>query len=321
MQLTIGIDIGGTNTKLGIVTKKGEILRRANFRTDAYTDEYSYADKLAQECRQLMLETEQELGAVDCEWRGAGIGAPNGNSLNNSIMDAPNLNFKGTVPLADMLKQRIKLPKVYLTNDANAAAMGEKIYGGAKDYDNFIMITLGTGLGSGVYINNQLINGHAGLAGEMGHMTLIPDGRVCGFGRRGSLENYCSATGIRRTFFELLSELGQATALDSHPIAEIDAKMISDAAQAGDATCITTIERTADYLGQALASIALVTQPAAFFLFGGPIAAGPVFINQIRRAFESHLIPTYRGVIKILTSELPASDAALLGAAALVLDL
>lgn len=316
MQLSIGIDIGGTNTKIGVVTHDGQVLQRAHFRTDAYAQAADYVDQLAEQCRGLMQAAEQKLGA--CEWLGAGIGAPNGNSLNDSINYAPNLPFKGVVPLAELLNQRLALPCVRLTNDANAAAVGEKIYGAAQEYENFVMITLGTGLGSGVFLNNQLVNGHAGLAGEIGHMTLIPQGRYCGYGRRGSLETYCSASGIRRSFFELLAELGQPTLLDRQPIEAIDAKMISDAAQAGDPTCIATLERTAELLGQALASVALVNQPAAFFLFGGPLAAGPEFVAQIRSAFEAHLIPAYQGSIQIIPSALPASDAAILGAAALV---
>lgn len=316
MQLSIGIDIGGTNTKMGVITHDGQILQRAHFRTDAYTKADDYVEQLAHQCRSLMQTAEQKLGT--CEWLGAGIGAPNGNSLNQSISNAANLPFKGVLPLAELLQQQLELPCVRLTNDANAAAVGEKIYGAAKDYENFIMITLGTGLGSGIFLNNQLVDGHGGLAGEIGHITVIPEGRYCGYGRRGSLETYCSASGIRRSFFELLAERGQPTHLDGQPIEAIDAKMISDAAQAGDTTCIATLERTAKLLGQALASVALVNQPAAFFLFGGPLAAGPEFIAQIRSAFEAHLIPAYQDSIKILPSQLPASDAAILGAAALV---
>ncbi|CAA6679318.1 MULTISPECIES: ROK family protein [unclassified Lentimonas] len=319
MKFTIGTDIGGTNTTTGIVDPSGKIIRSHSFRTDDYDDSQQYAAQLAESVTSLIQQTEAELGGADVEWLGMGIGAPNGNSLRNSIDHAPNLRFKGEILLADMLNQHLKLPTIRLANDANAAAIGEKIYGGAADYDHFIMITLGTGLGSGIYVDGKLVDGQHGMAGEVGHMSVIPNGRYCNYHRRGSLENYCSAMGIRRTFFEMLAETGQASKLNHLPIDDIDSKLIAKCASEGDAICKDTMEFTGRLLGEALASVALVTNPAAIFLFGGPVQAGDILLSPTRRSFEKHIIPTYQNKIKILTSELPLGEAALLGAAALVL--
>jgi len=316
MQFTIGTDIGGTNTTLGAVTPDGAVLARTDFKTGDYADGPAYADRLGEAVRELLKAVEAEHGAADC--LGLGIGAPNGNIRKGTIENPPNLKFKGITPLVDLLKERLAIETIRLTNDANAAALGEKIYGGAKDYDDFIMITLGTGLGSGVFVGGRLVYGHDGFAGELGHISIIPDGRYCGFGRRGSLENYCSATGIRRTFFEMIAQHGGKTSLDDKPIREIDAKTIADAAHAGDSICRETIRFTGRLLGEALASAALVTDPAAFFLFGGPVQAGDLLLEPVREAFERHLIPTYKGKIKIIVSSLPPGDAAILGAAALI---
>lgn len=317
IKLTLGADIGGTNTCIGSVNAAGEVLYRESFSTADYHDGALYADRLAEAARSVMAET-AALCATDIDWLGFGIGAPNGNFCNGSIESPPNLNFKGNTPLVALLNEQLELPKIALTNDANAAAIGEKIYGGAKDFDDFIMITLGTGLGSGVFVNGQLVYGHDGFAGELGHISVIPDGRYCGFGRRGSLENYCSATGIRRTFFEMIAHRGGKTTLDSKKISEITAKNVADAADAGDEIALATMDFTGRLLGEALASTALVTSPAAFFLFGGPVNAGEVLLNPLRKAFEQHLIPPFKNKIKIIVSSLPMGDAAIIGASALV---
>lgn len=316
MQVTIGVDIGGTNTCVGLVMPDGTVQERTQFRTDEYADAAAFADRLAEAARGLMRTYESDAGAAD--WAGLGIGAPNGNYLSGSIEEPPNLRFKGTTPLVKLLEERLDLPRIRLTNDANAAALGEKIYGAAKDYADFIMITLGTGLGSGIFVNNQLVYGHDGFAGELGHTSVIPDGRYCGFGRRGSLENYCSATGIRRTYFEMIAQRGGGTSLDDKPLGQITAKDIADAAHAGDPTAQATMDFTGRLLGEALASTALITSPAAFFLFGGPVQAGDVLLNPTRISFEKHLIPPFKNKIKILESALPMGEAAIMGAAALV---
>jgi len=318
-KIALGTDIGGTNTCIGAVTAEGTILCRKSFSTADYSDGSLYADRLAQTIRNVVEETERELGTGNCEWVGLGIGAPNGNYHTGTIEEPPNLKFKGKTPLVALLNERLSLPKIELNNDANAAALGEKIYGGAKDYADFIMITLGTGLGSGIFVNDRLVYGHDGFAGELGHVTVIPNGRYCGFGRRGSLENYCSATGIRRTFFEMIAQRGRGTYLDHKPIGEITSKDVVEAAYAGDPIAKATMDFTGRLLGEALASAALITSPAAFFLFGGPVQAGSILMDTVRTTFEQHLPPTFKNKIKIIESALPMGDAAILGAAAALL--
>jgi glucokinase len=318
MKLSIGVDIGGTNTCAGAVTPDGIVIARAQFSTEQFDNGTAFADRLAEAVREVIASSEASSGQVT--WAGLGIGAPNGNYLSGSIEEPPNLRFKGITPLVAMLHERLDLPEIKLTNDANAAAIGEKIFGAAKDYSDFIMITLGTGLGSGIFVNNQLVYGHDGFAGEIGHMSVIPDGRYCGFGRRGSLENYCSATGIRRTYFEMIAQRGGTTSLDDKPMGAITAKDIADAADQGDPIAQATMDFTGRLLGEALASAALVTSPAAFFLFGGPVQAGNVLLEPTRLSFEKHLIPPFKNKIKIIVSALPLGDAAIIGAAALVAD-
>jgi glucokinase len=316
MNVSIGVDIGGTNTCIGAVTPDGVVHSRTQFSTSEFTNGTLFSDRLAESIRETITIHEAKSGPHN--WQGIGIGAPNGNYHTGSIEEPPNLQFKGITPLVSLLKERLSLKNIALTNDANAAAIGEKRFGAAKDYTDFIMITLGTGLGSGIFVNNQLVYGHDGFAGELGHISMIPDGRYCGFGRRGSLENYCSATGIRRTFFEMIAQRGGSTSLDDKPLGAITAKDVADAAIAGDPIAQATMDFTARLLGEALASTALVTSPAAFFLFGGPVQAGAVLLEPTRRYFEKHLIPPFKNKIKIIESELPMGDAAIIGAAALV---
>lgn len=318
MKISLGTDIGGTNTCVGSVSADGSVLHKETFPTSDYANAASYCDRLAAAVQTVMAQTEKAHTGTQIEWLGLGIGAPNGNHRSGCIEKPPNLNFKGDTPIVELMKERLSLPLIDLTNDANAAAIGEKIFGAAKDYSDFIMVTLGTGLGSGVFVNNQLVYGHDGFAGEMGHISVIPDGRYCGFGRRGSLENYCSATGIRRTFFEMLAQMGGPTALDHLNIGELNSKHVAEAAEDGDAVAKATMDFTGRLLGEALASTALVTSPAAFFLFGGPVKAGPILLDPVRKSFEQHLIPPFKNKIQIIESTLPMGDAAILGAAALV---
>ena len=319
MQLTIGIDIGGTNTRIGIVSEDGKVIALSKLATTDFSDGTLYADAVSESIQKLVADLKAKDTRIAYSWKGIGIGAPNGNIHSGCIESPPNLKMKGDTPIVQLLKDRLpEFGEIMLTNDANAAAVGEKIFGGAKDYTDFIMITLGTGLGSGIYVNNQLVYGANGLAGELGHVTAVPQGRYCGYSRRGSLENYCSATGIRRTFFEMVSQFGEPTLLDDKKLSEITAKDISDAAYAGDKTAIETMKFTGRMLGEALASFALFTSPQAFFLFGGPVQAGGILMDPLRRSFKSHLIPQYRNDIKIIESELPSGDAAILGAAALL---
>jgi len=316
MKLAIGVDIGGTNTRAGIVSTDGEVLSSTEFRTGHYESGLDFADRLSNTI--LELKDNFEASNESCVWSGLGIGAPNGNHLTGCIEEPPNLRFKGTTPIVQLLEERLDFARIEMTNDANAAAIGEKRFGAAKEYADFIMITLGTGLGSGIFVNNQLVYGHDGFAGELGHVSVIPDGRYCGFGRRGSLENYCSATGIRRTFLEMIAQKGESTALDDRPLREISAKTIAEAAYDGDPIAVATMDFTGRLLGEALASTALITSPAAFFLFGGPVQAGDILLEPTRRSFEKHLIPTFKNKIKIIESGLAMGDAAIIGAAALV---
>lgn len=317
-QFTLGADIGGTNSRIGIIDSNGSVIQKAHFSTRDYQEGEAFATRLATEAQSLMQTVQYESGLDKCEFIGLGIGAPNGNYYTGCIESPPNLAFKGITPIVELLYKRLELPLIRLTNDANAAALGEKTYGAAKDFDDFIMITLGTGLGSGIFVNGRLVYGHDGFAGEVGHITVQPAGRTCGFGRQGSLETYCSATGICRTFHELVAYHGQPTRLDHLSIHEITSRKIAEAADAGDFVCQDVMQTTGKMLGQALASVALVTAPKAFFLFGGPVNAGETLLKPTREAFENHLIPSYKDKISIIPSALPQGDAAILGASALI---
>ena len=316
MNLAIGADIGGTNTRVGALSEDGRVIAKEAFDTSAYHDAGDFADALAAATKRVIEAAEECVAEV--EWTGMGIGAPNANFHKGTIEAPPNLNFKGITPLVDMLNERLDLPFIAITNDANAAALGEKYYGAAKDVDDFIMITLGTGLGSGYFVSGKLVYGHDGFAGELGHVTVVPEGRYCGYKRRGSLETYCSATGIRRTFFEMIALYNEPSALDEFAISKVTSKDIADAALAGDFVAAKTFEYTGELLGKALASFALTTSPRKFFLFGGPLASGELILKPTREAFEAHLIEPYKNKATIEVSALPLGDAALLGAAALV---
>lgn len=312
MHYSIGIDIGGTNTRVGLVSAEGIVTDLEQFSTVDFSDAGLYADRIAEAIKELI----STQGDKTC--LGIGIGAPNGNALTGSIESPPNLNFKGNTPLVDLLKARLDIANIQLTNDANAAAVGEKLFGAAKAYTDFVMITLGTGLGSGIFVSDKLVVGANGHAGELGHVTVVPEGRLCGYGRRGSLETYCSATGICRTFFEKRAELDLPTSLDGEKIEDITSKKIAQAAEKGDATAQVTMQATGQMLGKALASFALFTAPQAFFLFGGPVRAGKILLDPVRESFAEHLIPSYGKEIEIIASALPLGDAAIVGAAALV---
>ncbi|MEM7671704.1 MAG: ROK family protein [Verrucomicrobiota bacterium] len=316
MELALGVDIGGTNTRVGAVTEDATVVSRHSFDTAVHRDADSFADALTASVHQVMATAENELGEI--RWAGLGIGAPNANFHKGTIEAPPNLNFKGITPMVNLLSERIDLPFIAITNDANAAALGEKFYGAAKDVNNFIMVTLGTGLGSGYFVNGKLVYGHDGFAGELGHVTVVPGGRYCGYGRRGSLETYCSATGIVRTFFEMIALHNKPTLLDDVPVGRVTSKSIANAAAEGDFIATETFEFTGDLLGKALASFALTTSPEKFFLFGGPLNSGELILKPARSAYEANLIDPYKGKSTLEVSALPMGDAAILGAAALV---
>jgi glucokinase len=307
----IGVDIGGTNTKFGLVNHRGEILARGGFRTDVYAEADSFADTLCTHLQPL-IEAYGKNVIV-----GVGIGAPNGNYYTGSVEYAPNLRWTGIVPLANMMQERLGLPAV-LTNDANAAALGEHMYGAAQGMNDFIVITLGTGVGGGVFSNGKLIYGHDGFAGELGHMTVVRNGRKhWATGLRGSLECYASATGIVLTAKELLAGNGESLLRDVRADA-LSAQSIYEAAIKGDALAAEVYRYTGEILGQALADFVMFTSPEAIILFGGVTKAGSLLLEPVREHMEANLLPIYKNKVKLFISGLGEADAAILGASALV---
>lgn len=317
-KLAIGVDIGGTNTVAGIVDEEGNVLFKGGIDTPKHGDATKYVDELSN-CIRDLVKSVLSLNP-DSEILGIGVGAPNGNYYTGNIEHAANLSFKGIVPLKNLLKAQFpSYQYVAVTNDANAAALGEMIYGGAKGMKNFVMYTLGTGVGSGIIVNGDLVYGADGFAGECGHTTLIPDGRYCGCGGRGHLEVYCSAPGMKRTAFELLA-LYNATdsLLADKSFNELDSKMIYDAAVKGDKVALEVFEITGKYLGQGMADTVHHLSPEAIFLFGGPTAAGDYIFKPTIASMESYLMPVFRNKVKVLPSKLKLGDAAIVGASALV---
>ncbi len=317
-KVAIGIDIGGTNSAIGVVDELGNVLVKDTIDTPNHGNIQMFIDDLATAIKKQISNV--KLLNADLEILGIGIGAPNANYYKGTIEHAPNLSFKGIIPFSDLLKS--KLPEyqtIALTNDANAAALGEMIYGGAKGMKNFAMFTLGTGVGSGIVVNGDLVYGNDGFAGECGHMILVPNGRHCGCGGRGHLEAYCSAPGMKRTAFELLVLYNDtSSALANKSFNELDSKMIYDAAMAGDKIANEVFEITGSYLGQGMADTVHHLSPEAIFLFGGPTAAGDLIFGPTQRSLEAHLMPIFRNKIKILPSKLSLGDAAIVGASALV---
>jgi glucokinase len=314
--LAIGIDIGGTGTKFGIVDRVGNVLFSSEISTRKHTDVNDFIDELHTELSKL-IDNVGGTGRI----KGIGVGAPNGNFYTGTIEYAPNLPWKGIIPLARMMEDKFKIP-VVLTNDANAAAIGEMMYGAAQGMKDFIMITLGTGVGSGIVANGKLVYGHDGFAGELGHTTIIPNGRLHeGTGKRGSLESYASATGVRLTTLEILEKSNEPSSLRSVPSDQIDSKKVYEAAIAGDAVAKQIFESTGTILGAALANFVMFSSPEAIILFGGLTKAGDLILKPTRESMEANLIQIFQNKVKILVSHLKESDAAILGASALAWDL
>lgn len=308
----LGVDLGGTNTKIGLVNSEGEVLTQKKLKTSAYPNIDRFVDALASACDVLLSFLPK--GAVAM---GIGIGAPNASALTGNIEFAPNLPWKGVVPLAAMLSDCIQLP-VYIINDAKAAALGESRFGVARDLTDFIMITLGTGIGSGLFVRGNLVSGTKGFAGELGHMTVIPDGRLCGCGRRGCLETYASATGLVRTAIERLQQGNTASSLSEINPEQMTSYEVFKAAEAGDAVAGEVFERTGEILGKALSNMVLATDPQAIVMFGGLLKSGKWLLDPVRKHFEANLMHVYQNRIPVLTSSLDDANAAILGAAALV---
>ena len=300
MKYALGIDIGGTNTVVGLVDKEGKVLGTDSVKTQSFPVLEEYVKTVSKLAKDLIAKNNVSIDEIV----GLGIGAPNANYYTGNIEMAPNLPWKqDKVPLAKMFREELNIP-VTITNDANAAALGEKMYGVAKDMDNFIMITLGTGVGSGIVINGQLVYGHDGFAGELGHVIIERNGRLCGCGRRGCLETYCSATGIVRTAKERNTPF-------------LTSKDIYDAAVKGDETAIDIFKETGTRLGRAFADMVVFSSPEAFVLFGGLAKAGDFIVRYTKEAMEEAIMPIFKGKVKILLSTMKDADAAVLGASAL----
>ena len=308
-----GVDIGGTGTKFGIVDNLGNVLSSDTMSTKGHADIHAYIDELYDKLMVLI----DKVGGVGCI-KGIGVGAPNGNVYTGTIEYAPNLPWRGIIPLAKLIQDKFNLP-VRLTNDANAAAVGEMTYGAAKGMKNFILIALGTGVGSGFVANGELIYGYDGMAGELGHTIIIPDGRIHpGTGKKGSLESYASATGVAISAVEILNNTDKPSSLRNIPIDKIDSKAVFEAATAGDEVAKEVFEYTGRILGIALANFVMFSSPEAIILFGGLTKAGDLILKPTREHMEANLIEVFQNKIKILVSHLKESDAAILGASALM---
>ena len=307
----VGMDIGGTNTVFGIVDQDGNVVCQDSVKTKAYPIIEDYVNAIGEKLDVLI----ESVGGKD-KINGMGVGAPNGNYYTGNIEFAPNLSWKGIVPLAKLFGERIGVP-CKLTNDANAAAIGEMTYGAAKGMKHFIMITLGTGVGSGFVIDGKLVYGHDGFAGELGHVIAVPDGRLCGCGRKGCLETYCSATGIVRTAKEILTSSYDPSMLRNIPESELTSKDIFDCAMAGDAVAKDIFQKTGELLGKSLANFTAFSSPEAFIIFGGLAKAGDLIFKPVKEAMEENMLAVFKNKVKVLPSQLKDADAAVLGASAL----
>jgi glucokinase len=310
----IGIDIGGTNTKYGIVNHRGQIVFEGSIKTEQYEDVNDFIEALYQKLQPEIVRMK------DLNFIGMGIGAPNGNFYTGTIDYAPNLKWKGIIPLAKLFTEKFGMV-AKLTNDANAAAIGEMMYGAARGMKDFIMITLGTGVGSGIVANGELILGHDGFAGELGHTIVVPGGRLHqNTGTLGSLEAYASATGVTITAKEYLLGTDEPSILRDIPIDDLESKLVFDAALAADSLAKKVFKSTGDILGMALANFVMFSSPQAIILFGGLTKAGDILMEPIKESMERNLLPIFRDKVALIFSELKESDAAILGASALVWD-
>ncbi len=309
-EVVAGIDIGGTNTKFGLVDKSGKVLAEGTLETTLYPDIKDFVSALNSAINDLVT------GEKTIKMIGAGIGAPNANYHKGTIELAPNLPWKGVVPLGDLIHKKMKVP-VSITNDANAAAMGEMVFGGAKNMKNFIILTLGTGLGSGIVINGELVYGHTGFAGELGHTIIVPGGRSCGCGRKGCFETYASATGLVKTALLMLSVMREDSFLRDIPPSEMTSKKIAEAALNKDPVALAAMDYTTEKLGFGIINAIVFSSPEAVFLFGGLARAGELLFKPVRKYVEMNVQPIFKGTVRILPSGVPESQAAILGAAAL----
>lgn len=310
-EIAIGIDIGGTNTVFGCIDSLGNTVIEGSIPTQTKDNFEEYIDDLISVIKSSIENADTEITIT-----GVGIGAPNGSYRTGTIENAANLRWKGTLPIAQLVQNKLNVP-VKITNDANAAALGERIFGGAKNMSDFMVITLGTGLGSGIVVNGDLLYGFEGFAGELGHVIVRSEGRECACGRKGCLETYVSATGVKRTVYKLLAKHLGDSALRDIPFNNLNAKMVAEAANKGDLVALETFKYTGKMLGQALSNVASVTAPEAIFLFGGLAKAGDLLFDPVRKAMEENLLFLYKDKIKLLPSNL-GENAGIMGAAALI---
>lgn len=310
IEVALGIDIGGTNSKLGLVDVSGNILFESNISTTSLKDADEFFVKIKK-----TLESISESYKI----LSVGIGAPNVNYYKGTIEFAPNLNWGEMILFKEIYKKYFQYPFV-LTNDANAAAMGEKRFGGAKTMSNFVVFTLGTGLGSGIVVNDEVVYGHSGFAGEIGHIIVNPKGRHCVCGRRGCLETYVSATGIKRTVYKMLAYYTQPSLLREINYNDLNAEMITEAAHKEDFIAIKSFEYTGKILGLKLADTVLYTSPEAIFLFGGLVNAGKYLLKPVQKYMEKNVFRPFKNTVKLLPSKLMNKNAAVLGVAALAWD-
>lgn len=310
-KIVLATDIGGTNSSFALVDNKGNILSNSTIRTQNYADFDDFVNELYIES--------QKINTHNLKISGVGIGAPNGNFHSGCIEYAPNLPWNGIVNIADAFKSKFNVD-VVLHNDANAAAIGEKKFGAAKDFSDFVVITLGTGLGSGIYSNNNLLLGAHGFAGEFGHSIVEKDGRLCNCGRNGCLETYASVTGLKNTVIEFIKSKKYDSPLNNVDFNEISGVYIEKLASKGDNLALDAFELTAHYLGEALANLSAILDPKAYVLFGGLANANELILKPTAYHLENNLLPIYKGKTKVIKSQLPNNDAAILGAAAGIFD-
>lgn len=311
-KFAVGIDIGGTNTEVGIINQQGKIIGKTSFKTTIYNSELEYLNKLTETINITILEYGKEL-----EFCGIGIGAPNGNFYKGTIENAPNIKWAKNVPIVRILKERFNKP-IKVTNDANASALGEKKFGKAKNMSDFITITLGTGLGSGFYVNDSLLYGHTGFAGELGHIIAVPNGRLCGCGRQGCLETYASATGIRNTVLKMIEDFRDQSVLKQMKTNEIDSKVIYEAAIQQDKIALAAFDFTAKILGEKLADIIALFSPEAIFLSGGLAHAGEILLEPTRKYLDINTMEIFKKTCRLELSGLLNENSGILGASALI---
>ncbi|HCT29652.1 MAG TPA: glucokinase [Bacteroidales bacterium] len=313
IEIVAGIDIGGTNSVIGLVTRSGDCIAETTMPTRNNGNFENFIESISHKIKSLYNQVDPSKYKL-C---GVGVGAPNGSFGIGAIVNAPNLEWKGVLPICKELTKQTNLPAV-VTNDANAAALGEMLFGGAKGMKDFIVVTLGTGLGSGIVSNGKLVIGHDGFAGELGHTITEINGRMCGCGNRGCLETYVSATGIKRTVFMLLAQSNKPSKLREISFENLTSKHVTEAANNGDSIALDAFEYTGRLLGIKLAEVITLFSPEAIFLFGGVAKAGNFLFDPAKKYMEEYMFPVFRDKVKLLPSGLEGKNAAVLGAAALI---